>query len=95
MSDTADPITVHETKQGQRLARSGWHALGKLALVVNLIVIAALAWHVAFEVLPGIARQFAAHRHLTTTESVAVLARVSPYLLLSAYLACRPSAGGP
>lgn len=71
--------------------RSGRHALDKLALFVNVIVVAVLAWHVAFEVLPGIARQFAAHRHLTMIESVAVLARLLPYLLLSGYLAWRRS----
>jgi hypothetical protein len=73
------------------LHRSGRHALDKLALFVNVIVVAVLAWHVAFEVLPGIARQFAAHRHLTMIESVAVLARLLPYLLLSGYLAWRRS----
>ena len=70
---------------------SGRHALDKLTLFVNVIVVAALVWHVAFEVLPGIGRQFAAHRHLTTIESVAVLVRLLPYLLLSGYLAWRPN----
>ena len=65
---------------------------GTLALAVNAIILAVLAWHVAFEAVPGVANQFTLHRNLTVLESGAVVVRLFPYLLLTGYLVWRPRA---
>ena len=86
---SGQPLRSTETGGAPSVPNSGCK---KLVLAANAIILAALAWHVALEAVPGVADQLMLHRDLTALESGAVLVRLLPYLLLTGYLVWRPRA---